>query len=238
MDTTRTPSHTRRTRRRRVLALLAGGLVLGVGGTMTLASWTDSEWVWGGADNAPGIVTSEFVVFQNTQSPADGIGMTDWVEEPDNPGGELVFSPLTAGDSILALAPGETFYAPVALKTSDASTSGTVDLLGALPAAGVTVDDPTGLLWTSLQVRVALDILPAADPAPACDQAFFSAAGVDLVVAAGGVGSAGTPDQPIAAGGADVQYYCFEISLPDNALTQTLQGRSIAPAWQFSSVSS
>lgn len=67
-----------RTRRRRILALLSGGIALAVGGTMTLASWNDIEWVFAGgaAGNDPGVVTSEFVVYQNTQSPADGQGMT------------------------------------------------------------------------------------------------------------------------------------------------------------------
>ena len=237
MALNRTSSISRSLRRRRILAVLAGGLVLGVGGTMTLASWTDSEWVWGGADGGPGVGTSEFVVLQNTLSPANGEGATGWVEEPDNPGGELVFSPLTAGDDILALTPGETFYAPVALKTSDASIAGTVDLLGALPSTGGVIDDPAGTLWTSLQVRVALEIQAAADAAPTCDQAFFDASGVIPIVATGGLGSAGTPDQPISGGGDDVHYYCFEISLPDNAVTQTLQGRTVAPAWQFLSTS-
>ncbi|MCP2638135.1 SipW-dependent-type signal peptide-containing protein [Microbacterium sp. HD4P20] len=240
MALNRTPSVSKSLRRRRILAVLAGGLVLGVGGTMTLASWTDSEWVWGGADGGPGIGTSEFVVLQNTLSPANGDVATGWVEEPDNPGGELVFSPLTVGDDILALTPGETFYAPVALKTSDTSIAGTVDLLGAVAAAGVTVDDAGDLLWDNLGARVALEILPAADTAPTCDQAYFAAAGVDVIVGAGGAApldTAGLADQPISGGGDDVHYYCFEISLPDNAVTQTLQGRTVAPAWQFFSTS-
>lgn len=228
-------------RRRRLLALLSGGLVLGVGGTMTLASWNDVEWVWGGAGSDPGVVTSSFVVYQNTQSPADGQGMTNWTEHPSQPGGSLQFTPLVVGDDIQSLTPGETHYSPVALKTSADSMAGTVDLLGAVSSSAVADPDdldPDGLLWDNLRVRVALQTVAATAPAPSCDADAFSV-GTVIVGSAGAatLGTPGTPDHAIGAAGSDVQYYCFELSLPDNATTQTLQGRAVAPAWEFSSTS-
>lgn len=230
-----------RTRRRRILALLSGGLVLGIGGTMTLASWNDTEWAWAGAGSLPGVVTSEFVVYQNTQTPRDGLGTTDWVERPTNPGDGLVFEPLTAGDELDALTPGETFYAPVALKTSDESIGGTVSLHGAVAAAAIAdpaAIDPDGLLWDNLRVRVALQTQPSADPAPACDATAFSS-GTVIVGADGATAldTAGVADRPLAGAGAEVQYYCFELALPDNPVTQTLQGRAVGPAWEFVSTS-
>lgn len=229
-----------RTRRRRILALLAGGIALAVGGTMTLASWNDIEWVFAGgaAGDDPGVVTSEFVVYQNTQSPADGQGMTGWVERPDNPGDSLQFAPLSGTGSLQALTPGETFYAPVALKTSEGSIAGTVDLQGAVPAAGIAAVDAGGLLWDNLRVRVVLHDLDSTAAAPACNAAAFSSGTV--IVGAGGattLGTAGVPGQALAAGGERTHYYCFELSLPDNATTQTLQGRAVSPAWEFESTS-
>ncbi|MGX9899679.1 SipW-dependent-type signal peptide-containing protein [Arthrobacter sp. SA17] len=67
-------------RKDKVRALLAGGLVLGIGAAFTLAAWTDNEWVFGGAgpdDDNPG--TKTYAMEQNTVAPfASGT----WTDEP------------------------------------------------------------------------------------------------------------------------------------------------------------
>lgn len=56
--------------RNKILAVLAGGIVLGVGATVTLASWNDSEYAFGGnGSSGPGVGTSTFDVQQDATSP-------------------------------------------------------------------------------------------------------------------------------------------------------------------------
>lgn len=103
--------------KRKVRALLAGGLVLGIGAAVTLAAWTDN--VFGDAQFKTGS--------WNLQGSFDGL--TTWGEyQVDASAGHFQFS--TGFD---ALSPGTTVYAPVALRIGPtASTSGaTVQLLGA-----------------------------------------------------------------------------------------------------------
>lgn len=101
--------------RRKVYAVLAGGLVLGVGAAFTLAAWNDSEFA-----------TSDFAagtfVFQGS---TDG---TIWADHPteDNPA-SLTFS--TGFDN---LAPDDVVYAPYALQLTAAS-SGPAGLTAAAP---------------------------------------------------------------------------------------------------------
>ncbi|WP_460773903.1 SipW-dependent-type signal peptide-containing protein [Microbacterium sp. GXF7504] len=229
-----------RTRRRRMLAVMAGGLALAVGGTMTLASWTDSEWVWGGAadgsDN-PGIGTSTFKVLQNTDPDVAGLDWDDaWTEEPAKNGGRLVFSPLTGqGGSLAALTPGQKFYAPVALKTDDGSVAGSVLLKGAVSANGPHTETE---LWNYLGVRVSVQTLDSRDVPVACNAEAFGA-DIPVVVGADGPALLGTrgAETEIAENGKSIHYYCFEISLPNTEETQTLQGLTAAPAWEFFSTS-
>lgn len=116
-------------RTRKIAALTGGLLVVGIGATYTLASWNDSEWVWGGASGGPGIGTSGFEIEQNTVAS----GAAVWVDEESNPGGALTFTP-----GALALSPGDSVYAPVSLRTKAGSLGGDVTLQGAVAASGVT----------------------------------------------------------------------------------------------------
>ena len=219
---------------RKVIALAAGGAVLCIGVSATLAAWTDSEWVFGGnGAGGPGIGTSTFEVEQNTVAPfADGT----WTHQEENPGGELSF-----GLAALALTPGEAVYAPMALRTAADSVAGTVTLQSAVGAAGVTADDPGGLLFDALQVRVATD----ADPFTCAASAFAGGAEDPAVIADGALSTTGgSAAQALAAEAGSVQYYCFEVSLPSplvpaaGSTIEDYMGRSVAPAWQFVGASS
>jgi predicted ribosomally synthesized peptide with SipW-like signal peptide len=229
------------TRRNKVMAILAGGLVLGLGTTATLASWTDTEWVFGGSTDGdgnivPGVGTSSFEVEQNvTTSP---YLPNSFLNEEANPGQSLTF---TLG--ALSLAPGDVVYAPVALRTADESLGGELQLKHAVEAAGPRVanTDTSSLLWGALDLRVAVSGSPAA-----CDANAFTLA---TTIAIGDMGTAqASPNevQELARSSGSTQYYCFEITLPDADLlalndgitdTSTLQGRSVAPAWEFDAVS-
>ncbi len=109
VPTPRTP--TDGDRRRRLLALAAGGLVLGVGAAMTFAAWTDTERATAdfgagrfglqGAAQAPGDAPDD--VFGD--HPATGPALT-----------------VDFGDLAGVLTPGDTTSAPYALRLDPAST--------------------------------------------------------------------------------------------------------------------
>ncbi len=218
--------NTRTLRRRRILAVVGGTAALGIGVGATLAAWTDTEWVFGGdGTGGPGIGTSAFNVEQNT-SPT--VAAAAWTDESDNPGGEIVFS---LGAS--ALTPGDSVYAAVALRTAADSIEGDLTLQPAVAAAGIAVDDPGGLLFAALDVRVATD-----DAAFTCDASAFT--GAPTVIADGSLATTGgASSQTLAAESGSVQYYCFEVTLPAGLTAppggeiEDYMGRTIAPAWEF-----
>ncbi len=235
-------------RTRKIAALTGGLLVVGIGATYTLASWNDSEWVWGGASGGPGIGTSGFEVEQNTVAS----GAAVWVDEESNPGGALTFTP-----GALALSPGDSVYAPVSLRTKGGSLGGDVTLQGAVAASGVTpiagkpLDGPTtgaggtpGPLWAAARVSV---YTSTASTAPSCDSTSVEDEDWGPAVAGlsnAALGTAAGTAQALAAATPTVagapQHYCFVITLPSGAQTGTggeLMNRTIAPAWEFRAVS-
>lgn len=211
---------------RKIAALAAGILVVGLGATYTLASWNDAEWVWGGADGDPNVGTSSFNVQQNAASPYTNTG---WADFETNPGDELTF---TTG--ALALTPGDTIYAPVALQTETGSVAGTVELQGAVPAAGITVVDDAGSLWDA--IRATVYTATGATPPAACTAAGVANAGWTPLVTNAALGTLGSATQTLVASAGSVQHYCFTLTLPAGS-PDTLQGRTIAPAWEFAATS-
>lgn len=111
--------------RRRIFAVLAGGLVVGVGSALTLAAWNDSEFAT--SDFAAG--TFEF------QGSTDGATWADHAVEGD--AATLTFS--TGFDN---LSPDDVVYAPFALQLTAASTSPA----GLTAVAPVVTGDLTGQL--------------------------------------------------------------------------------------------
>lgn len=220
------------------MAVLAAGLVLGLGATMTLAVWNDSEWVYGGADtdgdgivDVPGVGTSTFEVQQNTSTPYSD---TAWIDAEVSPGGGLNFT-LDA----LSLTPGDTVYAPVSLTTTATSVAvADLTLVGAVDSQPVaTSADPDGALLAALDLRVvARSSVDAAVPA-VCDGTAFVAGATFVVGTADAttrpaLEADGTAATTLAAAGADKADYCFEITLPAGS-ADTLQGLNVVPTWQF-----
>lgn len=222
---------TRSTTRNKILAVLAAGVVLSVGGALTLAAWNDTEWVFGGnaAGDGPGIGTSTFEVVQNAANPyVDGGTFSN---HETNPGNALVF-----GVGALALTPGDVTYAPVALKTTAASVTGTLQLNAATTATGITTNDTGNLLRDALVLSVGTATTTGTTLPPTCNAAGF--AGYTPIVLTGtglnAVPAVGT--QSLTAAGGNTVHYCFRIELPTTA-TETVQGRSVAPAWSFTATS-
>lgn len=103
-------SASRRLWSRRIRALLASGLVLGVGSTVTLAAWNDSEYVSGS------VTSGQF----GLEGSVDGSSYRS--SDPESPH-TLSFSPDTQ------LFPGSTDYALFSVRTAAESLGGTVQVL-------------------------------------------------------------------------------------------------------------
>lgn len=127
MSHTTTPStpaspEPRGTRGRKVRALLAAGVVLGVGATATLAAWNDSEFVDG--DFAAGSF--------NLEGSSDGTSYTDHAEAGDAAALAFELNPTN-------LSPGDVVHAPYAVRLAAGTTTGaTVALTGVTNTGTVT----------------------------------------------------------------------------------------------------
>ena len=113
----------------RIRALLAGGLVLGVGATVTLAAWNDSEFA---------TATFQAGTF-NLQGSTDGTAFSDHASAP---GAALGFS-VTAN----ALSPGDVVYAPYAVRLA-ANTTSPATVTVTAPSTSGTV---AGLTYSLIQ---------------------------------------------------------------------------------------
>ena len=196
---------TTRTRGRgKVRALLAGGLVLGVGATVVLAAWNDSEF---------GTGTFTAGAF-NMQGSTNGTTFTDHAAAP---GATLPFT--LSPDN---LAPGDTVYAPFAVRlAANTSTGATVTVNGAT-AGGTSI---ANLSYQLLQTT-----------SFGCDA---STTGTDLVAA--GTALDGTlsgvtfnldAGSPTTDPG-DPVFLCFKVT----AGAGLVQGQSGTATWELSAAS-
>lgn len=216
-------------RRGKIRALLASGLVLGVGATFTLAAWTDNEWVFGGAgpgSDTPG--TKIYAMEQNTVAP---FAEASWTDEPEANGGRLDFTIKAAN-----LLPGDTVYAPFQLRAKAGSEALTVSLAEAVqatnPAPG---DDNSTALYNALRYRAWIG-LDAAD----CSAAGDKTAGTELVAANSPLTTLGADPFALAAGASgaagEPENLCFAMTLPAGTTDTSLQGKNVVPLWRFTSV--
>lgn len=213
----------RRVRRRkprgRTRAILASMGVLGIGAAVTLAAWTDTEWIFGGTDSGAGIGTSSFTMQQNVN---DGTGWRDGATEAT--GGKLNF-PVQA----TALSPGAVVYASVSLRAAAGSIAGTAVLNGAIPSGG------TGTTLFGLLTYQAKTGVTAAN----CSAAGFAGNGTALVPAGTALGTgSGATTFALPAGasstvaGAQVDV-CFAVTMPSSATSASNQGLATTPVWSF-----
>ncbi|RAZ32938.1 SipW-dependent-type signal peptide-containing protein [Microbacterium sp. SMR1] len=203
----------RRWRRRRVLAVLAAGSVLGVGAASTIAAWTDNE-----------VATGSFVasVF-DTQSQTAG--------SPTYASHATAANAATLTFPGGALSPGALSQAWINVRTSPASTvGGTISLTSATA---------TGGLVSALEYRAVR--LNAAVPTATCNAAAFTS-GTPVFVA-GGASSyipvttvpSNIAANPIDAAGAQLGF-CFEVRIQPGA-ANSFQGASGNVTWTFTGTS-
>ncbi|WP_263118444.1 SipW-dependent-type signal peptide-containing protein [Cellulomonas sp. RIT-PI-Y] len=217
-----------RDRRRRSGSRLRAGLaaagVLGVGAAVTLAAWTDTEWIFGGADGDTPIGTSVFEVEQNVY---DGESFQN--RETAASAGRLDFTVAAA-----SLSPGAVIYAPMQLRAAPGSIGGTAVLNGAVAGAGTSTE-----LFDVLTYHVRSGV-----PQASCNDAGIAAGtGTEIVPVASALTANGTEGITILAapddttGGTPVDL-CFQITMPDTSTAATLQGQTVTPVWNVVTTSS
>ncbi|ACL38659.1 conserved hypothetical protein [Pseudarthrobacter chlorophenolicus A6] len=229
-----TSAKTRSEKANKVRAILAGGLVLGVGAAFTLAAWTDNEWVFGQSENGGGPGTKVYQMQQNTWS---GTGGSEaWSDQPLSPGGALTFS--VNADNLV---PGSTVYAPMQLRAVAGSEALVASLTEAAQSLPIDSATNSSQLYTALRYEAKQGV-----PRSSCNATGFAAAsasGASNIVPAGSnlntisVPGAATnialPKVDNVTPGAAVDV-CFALTLPTDA-PASLQGTKTVPLWKFSS---
>lgn len=199
---------TENTKRRKVLAILAGGLVLGVGTAVTLAAWNDSEFA-----------SSDFTAGSfNLEGAVDGAAGT--YEEHESAGAAAAID-FTVDASNMA--PEDTVYAPFWLRLDAATTSPAT-----LNATAVTADGPNA---ANLAYEVYTIDAAATCGADAIAGADTVASGADLTAFTPG-SSVALTEGAGADAGAPAQL-CFVVT----AGADLEQGEVASATWQFTAES-
>ncbi|MDD9205230.1 SipW-dependent-type signal peptide-containing protein, partial [Georgenia sp. 10Sc9-8] len=196
------------TRSKKIKAMLAGGLVLGVGATVTLASWSDQAFVDGV------FRTSTFGIEARTTPTAE------WQEaETEASAVDLTLETSLARE----LQPGATVYTPLELRTVTGSVAGTVTLEGAEPVG-------EAALFEALTYTVVESATCDATAVAASTDALVPG-GAELTQGsdAGVISVGANSTEPVTL--------CFAFTLPDTADDPTLQGLDATAQWRFAAES-
>ena len=191
----------------RIRALLAGALVFGIGSTLTLAAWTDTETARGS------FTASTFGILGST----DG---TNFAEHSASGPAALSFTaPVTA------MSPGSTSYAKFTVKTTSAT-----NVAGTLVLGGATVTG-TGLGgYLTYGVRTI-----SAATTTACDANTF-ASGTTVVPSGSALTTGAGSAQALAAAGGSPVAYCFAVTLPTGT-SSAAQGLTATATWTLTGTS-
>ena len=194
--------------RSQILAVLAGGLVLGVGAAVTLAAWNDAEFA-----------TNTFTAGSfNLQGSTDG---TTYADHAATPGAGLTFSA-----NFDNLTPNDIVYAPYWLQL-DKTTSSNATVTPAL-------DSATGLNVANISYKVYTIGSATSCAAGVESSGTLVLSGTALSLGTGATTfplSKGTP--PSTAGAA--QKLCFVVTAGTQAVLQ--QGASATAVWKFTATS-
>lgn len=199
----------RQQQRKKLFAVLAGGLVLGVGTSATLASWNDSEFAT--ADFGSGAL--------NLVGSIDG---TVYADHSAAGAAALQFTlPLSS-----QLSPGDTVYAPYWVRVDSTTTAPAT-----LTASAVTATDSVGTNSAHLAFEVrAIDATASCDASASTSPLLASGASLDALTP----GDAITLATGVDGGEGDAVQLCFAITA-DSGLQQSA---STTATWQLDAISS
>lgn len=197
------------TRRRKAQAVLAGGIVLGIGAVVTLAAWNDSEF----AEGLFGAGTF------NLEGATNGGGYTDHPTEE---------AAATLSFSANNMIPGQTTYASLSVRLdADTTVDGTIE-----SSDGIAVVDSEGDNVEHLSYTVYAD--PESCDAGGASTGETVASGADL---SEGVGSESTIDLSAGSGddAGEAVMLCFAVTADADDLEQSGSTNAI---WQITATSS
>src|SRR6218665_1128006 len=195
---------------RKILAILAGGLVLGIGTAVTLAAWNDSEF-------ANGTFTAGSF---NLEGSTDGTNY----EEHDTAGAAANVEFSTDFDN---LSPTDVVYAPFWVRLDDTTTTGAV--------VTTSLDSSTGANVPNISYAIY-----SIGPAAACDNSATSGtlllSGTSLSASAAGATFTLAAPESSAAGTA--QKLCIIATAgPETGTGALLEGQSATATWEFAATS-
>ena len=213
----------------KVRAILAAGLVLGIGAAFTLAAWTDDEWVFGQSGNGGGPGTKTYHMEQNTWS--DATGVASWSDQGTQDGGALTFS--VNADNLV---PGRTVYAPMQLRAAAGSEDLVATLAGGMQSS--TNINNQVINSTALYTALTYEVKQGVEQA-SCNAAGFSGAGTEFVgegpsLTVGSLTAISLPAGANSQAGQPVDI-CFALTLPSAVIDPSLQGKQTVPLWKFTS---
>ncbi|WP_424936300.1 MULTISPECIES: SipW-dependent-type signal peptide-containing protein [Bacteria] len=197
------------TNRRKILAVLAGGLVLGVGAAITLAAWNDSEF-------ATGTFTAGNFNLEGSTTAADG-GYDDHATA--GAAGALTFTAPFGN-----MAPGDVVYAPFWVRLDDTTTTDAT-LAAATPTA-------VGANAANISYNV-YAIAPAATCDPSAASGTLVASGTSLTDFTAGATVALAKGATAGTAGVPTQL-CFQAT----AKPSLAQGQTATGTWSFTATSS
>lgn len=182
-------------RKRKRKAILAGGVVLGLGAAVTLAAWSDDVFA-DGVFNTGGIF-----ILEGSKDAIGAAGNFAQAQEA-NDAIRLVFS----AEESTALTPGDTAYAPFNIRlTAESTLDGTLDNVTATA---------TGPMTPALEYTITSDVT-------GCDETGGPAGGADWVTnqaVASGTPAGTTPldlTANVAGTAGDVVPLCVAVTFPD-----------------------
>jgi len=198
----------KRSRLTRVRAILAGGLVLGIGAAATLAAWTTNE-------NATGTFGAS--IFNTQSSSSAGV----WASNTTAPGVALVFN-------ATGMSPTVSHYATLNVRTTPTTNvAGNVTLTSATPAGALA---PV-LEYRAVQVSAAATCTSTTFSS---GSPLYVAGSSSTYLAVSAVPA--VPIQaPIAAAGGEIRY-CFDVRVQSGAAS-SYQGNNATVTWLFTATS-
>ncbi|WP_324014092.1 SipW-dependent-type signal peptide-containing protein [Microbacterium sp. JZ37] len=172
---------------RRLRAVLAGGVVLGIGAAATLAAWNDTE------HTTATLTAGTFGIVGAT----NGTTFT----EHASAGAAAVLNFQVAPT---AMTPGTTTYALFSVRTVNPSVAGSVLL---------TATDSNATTGLGQYLTYGVRTVPAAQ----CDATTFGASTATVILSGSPLGADAASSQSLSANGASTVNYCFAVTLPSTA---------------------
>lgn len=201
--------HRRRLLNRRIKAILAGGLVFGIGAAATLAAWTDSEQATGSFE------AGKFTIDLST----NGSSWTNSSEMSFNADG---------------MYPGSKVYAPVFVRTTPNTT---MDGQLSVSSAGAT-GSSSGIAGSLEYRAVTTSLASGGTPDFKCNEGSFAGSLTNIFGSTSNprlklnAPATGVGKQDVTNNAGSVRAYCFEVTLPTNT-PSSAQGSTAANVWKF-----